>query len=374
MDGVPGLTQPEIPPGGEFVYEFDVPDAGTFWYHPHVNSAEQVGRGLAGAFVVEERNPPRVDRDLTWVLTDWRLTKEGAIAEDFGHPMDLSHAGRLGNTATLNGQNVETFAVRSGERLRLRLVNTASARVFGLVFEGHRPRVIALDGQPVEPHEPEGDRVVVPPGQRVDLILDMTGRPGDRAPVVDTYYANTRYKFIDLAYDERPPLRPEPLPEPAPLAPNPLPEPDVANTLRREIVLHGGAMQQGAHTYVLGGQAMDLRALFRHGKVWAINGVVDDHNHQAPPLATVERGRTVVLAIRNESMWEHPMHLHGFAFRILSYDGQPAPRRPWADTVFLKRLGSAEIAFVADSPGDWLFHCHVLEHHMAGMSAVLRVT
>jgi FtsP/CotA-like multicopper oxidase with cupredoxin domain len=83
MDGVPGLTQPPIKAGESFVYEFTPPDAGTFWYHPHANSLQQIGRGLAGALIVEEREPVSADRDLVWVLQDWRLTDDGQIAGGF---------------------------------------------------------------------------------------------------------------------------------------------------------------------------------------------------------------------------------------------------------------------------------------------------
>ena len=79
MDGVPYLSQPPIGPGQRFVYEFDLNDAGTYWYHPHINSSEQVGRGLYGALIVEEAEPPEVDRELLWVLDDWRLNQEAAI-------------------------------------------------------------------------------------------------------------------------------------------------------------------------------------------------------------------------------------------------------------------------------------------------------
>src|SRR5690606_34269320 len=173
MDGVPDLTQPAIEPGGRFVYEFDLPDAGTFWYHPHARSAEQVGRGLSGAFIVEEREPPAVDRDVVWVLDDWRLTPEVAIAGGFNDLRDASHAGRLGNTVTVNGRIPDRFAVRRGERVRLRLVNVSNARIFSLVFEGHAPLVIAVDGHPVEPHAPGGGRVVLGPAMRADLLLDI---------------------------------------------------------------------------------------------------------------------------------------------------------------------------------------------------------
>jgi len=120
MDGVPFLTQPPIAPnGGRFVYEFELPDAGTYWYHPHLGSPEQVGRGLYGALIVEERRPPPVDRDVVWVLSDWRLDREARIVDDFGDRHDASHAGRIGNTVTVNGTVRETFDLRAGERLRL---------------------------------------------------------------------------------------------------------------------------------------------------------------------------------------------------------------------------------------------------------------
>ncbi|MGH6739863.1 MAG: multicopper oxidase domain-containing protein, partial [Bradyrhizobium sp.] len=96
MDGVPVITQPSIEPGGEFLYDFVPPDAGTFFYHPHQRSYEQVGRGLAGVLIVEEREPPKVDRDVVWVLGDWRLNRDASIRGGFGGFMDVSHNGRVG--------------------------------------------------------------------------------------------------------------------------------------------------------------------------------------------------------------------------------------------------------------------------------------
>jgi FtsP/CotA-like multicopper oxidase with cupredoxin domain len=370
MDGVPYLTQPPIPPGGRFVYDFEPPDAGTFWYHPHVRSPEQQGRGLYGALIVEEYEPPRVDRDLSWVIDDWRLTEDGAIHESFFDPMDLSHAGRLGNVASLNGRDSGVFEVRAGERLRLRLINTANARIFALRFEEHRPIVIALDGQPVRPYEAEGGRIVLPPAARADLILDMAGKPGQVFPVVDDYHRFS-YTFLDLVYGSAPPLRDSPLEAPVALEPNPLPEPDPASARRHEIVLAGGAMGT-MRSAILNGAELDIRALARRGKVWAMNGIAS-HRIDMPPLATLERGRSHVLAMRNDSAFPHPMHLHGFAFLVLARNGRPSPRREWLDTVLVDPDESVEVAFVADNPGDWLFHCHILEHMEAGMYATLRV-
>ena len=95
MDGVPNLSQQPIEPGETFTYDFELKDAGTFWYHPHINSSEQVGRGLHGALIVEEANPPEVDRELLWVLDDWRLDQDAAITP-FGSMHDASHNGRIG--------------------------------------------------------------------------------------------------------------------------------------------------------------------------------------------------------------------------------------------------------------------------------------
>jgi FtsP/CotA-like multicopper oxidase with cupredoxin domain len=371
MDGVPDVTQPPIPPGGRFDYRFTVPDAGTYWYHPHVRGSEQLGRGLYGALIVEEADPPRVDRDVTWVIDDWRLDKEGAISETFGNSMDMTHAGRLGNVATLNGLDSRTFTGRAGERLRLRLINTANARIFSLRFDGHRPRVIALDGQPATPHEPADGVVVLPPAGRADVILDLEGRPGSRHQVLDVTDSRRPFRFLELVYDAAAPLRESPLDAPISLAANPIPEPDPAEAERHTVVFSGGAMG-GLQDAEFDGQRLDIRQLARRGKIWALNGIVA-HKTAMDPLLVFRRGRTQVIAMRNDTAFPHPMHLHGHSFRLLSRNGKAVPHRPWLDTVLVAPDEMIEVAFVADNPGDWLFHCHVLEHVEAGMAAVFRV-
>ena len=276
MDGVPHLTQAPIEPGTEFVYEFDAPDAGTYWYHPHQRSFEQVARGLYGPLVVEEREPIAVDRDVLWVLGDWRLLPDATISGDFGNAMETGMAGRIGNTVTVNGQVTDSFAVRTGERLRLRLVNAATARIFGLEFRDHRPLVIALDGQPVAPHEPEGGRVVLGPAQRVDLVLDLTGPPGSRATVADTFYRGLEYRLLDLVYDAEP-LRERPPDPPVALAANTMPEPDLGAARRHEVVLGGGmmgGMMAGGMGGMMGGMAHGGGMMCGGmGMAWTFNGV-----------------------------------------------------------------------------------------------------
>jgi FtsP/CotA-like multicopper oxidase with cupredoxin domain len=372
MDGVPGLTQPSIKPGTEFIYAFTPPDAGTFWYHPHANSLEQLGRGLAGALIVEESEPVAVDRDVLWVLADWRLTSDAQIAAGFGNMMEAGMSGRVGNTVTLNGRMSNAEPVRAGERVRLRLVNTAPARIMALRFEGHRPVVVATDGQPCEPHEPENRKVMLGPAMRVDLVLDMQGEPARRYRVIDDFYDGLAYWLTELVYDTAPPLRTHPLEAPLTLPRNPLPEPDLASAHRHEITLEGGMMSQMGMTGGMGGMRMPGMS---QGAMWAINGMsmTGDGAADMPPMLTLERGRSCLMVLRNDTAWWHPMHLHGHSFRVLRRNGVSVPHPHWADTVLLPPRENVEIAFVADNPGDWMLHCHVLDHQMAGMMTVLRV-
>ncbi|TDQ12831.1 FtsP/CotA-like multicopper oxidase with cupredoxin domain [Phyllobacterium brassicacearum] len=388
MDGVPHLTQTPIGVGERFLYEFDAVDAGTFWYHPHQKSFEQVGRGLYGPLIVEEPEPVLVDRDVTWMLGDWRLTKSGAISEDFGNRHDIHHNGRVGNTVTINGRVPDGFAVRKGERIRLRLINAANARIFSLDFAGHEPIVIAFDGQPVTPHAPDKGLVVLGPAMRVDLIIDMTGNPGNRASVTDRFYKGLEYQLVDLAYDGTP-LRERAPDWPLALPANPLPEPDLKAASRNEVVFNGGMMgemvaQDMGKSMGPGtpGSMMDdtnsmmggMMRMMNSSTAWFINGIAaDEASHDMKPILTLEKDKSHVIAMTNATAWHHPIHLHGHSFRVISRNRQPTRHREWQDTVLIRPREKVEIAFVADNPGNWMFHCHVLEHQAGGMMAVFRV-
>ena len=110
----------------------------------------------------------------------------------------------------------------------------------------------------------------------------------------------------------------------------------------------------------------------RGGKAWAVNGVVAT-GHVHDPVLTLDLGRSYVLALHNDTAWHHPIHLHGHSFRVISRNGLPTRRSEWQDTVLLDPRERADIAFVADNLGDWMLHCHILEHQAAGMMSVLRV-
>jgi len=313
MDGVAGLTQPAIQPGDSFRYRFTPPDAGTYWYHSHVNAYEQVGRGLYGPLVIEEEDPPAVDRDLVWMIDDWRLRDDASISNDFGSGHDRSHAGRIGNVPTVNGRFRDIVKVRTGERIRLRLINASNARNFALTFGDLNPSVIAIDGQAVNPFQTK-EPIVVGAAGRVDLILDMSGDPGSSMPVVDSFYRES-FDLTKFVYDEKP-LRESALSHAIDLASPELAEPDLSNAEEHVVTIAGGAMG-GLRRAKIDGEWLGLREIAQQGYVWAINDVVGN-KLDMPPLIDTKKGRSIRLTLRNETAFPHPMHLHGHHMKLLS--------------------------------------------------------
>jgi FtsP/CotA-like multicopper oxidase with cupredoxin domain len=237
-----------------------------------------------------------------------------------------------------------------------------------LRFEGHRPVIVALDGQPCNPHEPPDGRILLGPAMRIDVMLDMQGEPGRSYEVVDDFYNRLSYTLIRLSYDKAPPLRSHPSDAPLRLPPNPLTRPDMATAIVHEVRMQGGMM---GGMGMRGGGMMGMGG----GAVWAINGhsMTGDGNAGMPPLFRIKRGRSCVLDFRNETAWWHPMHLHGHSFKILTRDGSAVPHDEWGDTVLVRPRERVRVAFVADNPGDWMLHCHIMDHQVSGLMAIIRV-
>ena len=108
---------------------------------------------------------------------------------------------------------------------------------------------------------------------------------------------------------------------------------------------------------------------------WAINGssMTGDGQAGMTPLLTLQQGRSCVLTLRNQTAWWHPIHLHGHSFRVLSRNGAAVPHHQWGDTVLISPREAVEVAFVADNPGDWMLHCHVMDHQVSGLMGILRI-
>ncbi|MEQ8666994.1 MAG: multicopper oxidase family protein [Rhodospirillales bacterium] len=362
MDGVPELTQDAVPAGGDFLYDFVAPDAGTYWYHPHNRTWEQLARGLYGALIVEEPDPPDVDRDEVLLIDDWRIADDGTIHEpSLGAMHDWAHAGRLGNWVTVNGDGDYALDVRRRERLRLRLVNTANARIFDLGFKGLAGWVVALDGQPLEAPLELAD-IALGPAQRADVIADVTADGPDHEGEAFLYAMAGDERLAIATFRVGDAIRAERLPAPPPLRPNPVPPlGSLAGVEPVTMRMEGGAM--GGMTEALyKGRRMAIQDLVGEGKVWAFNGIVDLPDE---PLFAARPGETVRIRMINDTSWPHAMHTHGHHFRRVGAAGELGP---WRDTLVVERGETADIAFVADNPGKWLFHCHMVEHTAAGMA------
>lgn len=363
MDGAVGLTQDAVQPGGSFDYDFVAPDAGSYWYHTHNRGWEQLARGLYGPLIVEEPEGwAGADRDVVLVLDDWRLGPDGRIDEEsFGTMMDWSHAGRLGNSLTVNGVSGPEIPLRSGEGVRLRLFNTANARVMTLGLPGHTCWLVALDGHPVVPRLLADNALTLAPAQRADVLLQAEAEPGARLPL-QLITPGGEFEAASFSYGPQPALRTS-FAEPAPLPGAGRPAVDLQGALALDLVMGGGAM--GAMQQAIAdGQQRGMRELVAMGRVWAFNGIAGDLDE---PLFRVERGRPVHLRMVNDTAWPHAIHIHGHHFKILNRNGAPDPHGDWRDTVLAERGETVDIAYIADNPGKWLLHCHMLEHQAAGM-------
>jgi len=363
MDGAAGLTQDAVPAGARFDYDFVAPDAGTFWYHSHDRSWEQMARGLSGPLIVEEPEPWRgADRELTLFIDDWRLTKDGMFDEEsLGSLMDWGHGGRIGNVVTVNGTVGPELPVRAGERIRLRLINGANARILGVSLEGFAPRLIAVDGHPVAPRGLKDDVVVLAPAQRADVVIDCQAEPGARVPI-KVYADRAWIDAVDLVYGDQAALPAKPG-DIQPLAETMRHALDMDKALDVRLDMSGGAMGSMERAMV-GGRERGFEELVKLRRIWAFNGVAGDMDE---PLFRASAGQTVKLTIFNDTRWPHAMHLHGHHFKVLTRDGKADPNGDWRDTVLNAPMETIEIALEASNPGKWLLHCHMLEHQVAGM-------
>ncbi|MEE4187855.1 MAG: multicopper oxidase family protein [Roseobacter sp.] len=340
MDGVPYLTQTMVAPGQSFDYSFRLPDAGTYWYHAHNRSWEQVARGLYGPLIVEERQPPAVDHDITVILDDWRIERTGEIVENFGNRHDFAHAGRLGTYARAFPS---VQSVRRGDRVRLRFINAATARVFPLEVSGITGKVVALDGMPLA-SPTDVRRSFLTPAQRMDIIADVQDDITFAIPTGDAPY--------ELGTVSVKGNNPTPITAPiAALPPADVPRPAAKPDSSIELVMQGGAMG-GPH----GGD-----------DIWGFNGV---SGMTDTPWQQIPRGQTVRITLVNDTGFPHGIHLHGHHFYEVDADGTIGALR---DTTLLRRQERRDILCVFDNPGKWLLHCHMLDHAASGMNTWVEV-
>jgi FtsP/CotA-like multicopper oxidase with cupredoxin domain len=351
MDGVPGVTQDPVPSDGEFRYEFVVNDAGTYWYHPHINSAAQVGWGMYGPIVVDDpQDPPEFGDDLILVLSDIGLDDVGQflppdIGGEFG---DLF--GREGTVVLVNGKVMPTLRVRKGKQQRWRVINAARARYYNIRMPGHTLVDLGGDNGLAERSQ-EVYNVILVPGERGDFVFTPNNEPGSSEvlqwiPVdrgFSSMFNRPRVDMMRIETTTDPAVRPEPIPV------------DL-----REI--HAIDTTDAVEL------KLDLTIDTDYNKqvVMGINGI--PYWDVVPIEAAV--GQTQIWHLVNDTAFAHPFHLHGYFFQVL--DDTLIPE--WKDTVDVPSETSLRIAVrFDDRPGMWMYHCHILDHAESGMMGQLHV-
>ena len=368
MDGVPGVTTPEVPPGGAFAFDFVVPDPGTHWFHPHTGL--QLDRGLYAPFIIDDPNEPG-DYDHEWILIldDWTdgvgpspdqiladLQSAGANGSMMGGMMGGGMMGADSGDVTyplflINGHpanDPDVLAATPGQKVRLRIINAGADTIFDVALAGHDLTVTHTDGYPVNPVTAPTLRIGM--GERYDatviladgvfpLVAEPVGKDGlaraiirtGSGPVPKADYRPSELDGYPLTVDTL---------TVAPGAALPARDPDTVQRL---------ALAGSMGPYV-----------------WTINGRTYD---QTVPL-TIRAGQAGRIRITNHSMMSHPLHVHGHTFQL----GPAGGNGPRKDTVLIPPMGAVAVDFAATNPGTWMIHCHNAYHAEAGMMTRLEYT
>jgi FtsP/CotA-like multicopper oxidase with cupredoxin domain len=382
MDGVPGLTTPEVSPSGEYAFDFVVPDPGTHWFHPH--SGLQLDRGLYAPFIVDDRGEPgSYDAEWVIVLDDWTddvgpspeqiyadLQAAGKSSDSGDMGMGDMGMGDMGmgdmgmggmgmggmGMGGMDGGDVmyplylvngrasndpDVLTGKPGQRVRMRLINAGADTIFNVALTGHDLKVTHTDGYPVEPVTTS--TLSIGMGERYDatvtlgdgvfpFVAEPVGKAGLARALVRTGAGSV----------------PGPSWRPSELDGYPL----TVDMLRARPGMELPATDpDSVQDVVLSGSMTPY--------VWTINGQTYENTD---PL-TVKQGQATRLRIQNHSMMPHPLHVHGHTFQIGAAGGS-GPRK---DTVLVPAMGAVEVDLTADNPGQWMVHCHNAYHAEAGM-------
>lgn len=369
-DGVPGMTQDPIGAGQKYLYEFTVPDPGTYFFHPHVGV--QLDRGLYAPLVIDDpAEPGAYDDEWIVVLDDW-LDGTGSTPDDVlakliadGGPTTggmggMDHGGQGGQGGQpwgdagdvtyphflINGRVASAphaFAGRPGQRIRLRIINAAADTIFTVALGGHRMTITHTDGFAVVPQEVGAFYIGM--GERYDAIVTL----GDGVfPLVARPFGKKSggqaMALVRTGSGAAPAADASP------------------SELAGQVLI--GSELKPHESSTLPGRAVDAQAdLTLEGSMkpyrWGINGARFGENK---PLS-VKAGERLRLDVKNVTMMTHPLHLHGHTFAL------PSGLRK--DTVLLAPMQSMPIELDADNAGSWAVHCHNIYHAEAGMMIAL---
>jgi len=324
IDGVPAAEPlaalTPLAPGARQTFAIPLRHAGTLMCDLRLLGDGQARPAPARALIVGESEPVAVDRDEVLLIEDWRLRPDGTAIAPSTDPKDTAPV------TTINGLTTLDIPARANERLRLRFLNGCQRSVIAIKIEGHEVRVMAIDGQPAEPFLARNGAVVLAPGTRVDVFIDVTAPPGSTSSIL-LHDGKEARPIARLIVSNEPAIRNAPLPPAAALPSNGLPaQLDLKNAVRADLTL--------------GGPQADWVTPANFAK-------------SAAPAFRAKAGRTVVLALTNRAEIATVFHLHGHHFRLL--DRLDDGWKPfWLDTLAIEPTQTQRIAFAAEHAGRWL--------------------
>ena len=418
FDGVPGMTQDPVPPGGTFEYEVTFPDAGIYWYHPHHREEAQQELGLYGNMLVlppDDSYLPPADRQEILVLDDFQFGPGGQVS--FGEEeTNFALMGRFGRTLLINGEERPTFTAHVGERVRLFVTNVSNTRTWNVSVDNHALELVASDLSPyLDPIWEES--ITMAPAER--YVADLYPEAPGRFPIVNRVQSldHTRGMFFPevdtLGWLE---VRPSengtserltnqtPAQTPPASAHSAAPTPaqrNLAADLARyaewrdrepdkaiELLLRTQGLPplvewilRADQSYFLPVEFSDTMPMMNWSSTgneveWIIREPSSGRENMAIEW-TFERDTVEKIRITNrrdsQHAMQHPIHLHGQRFLVLSYNGQPVEHPVWKDTVLIPTGMTADILVEFTNPGHWMIHCHIAEHLETGMKMAFRV-
>lgn len=394
-DGVPHETQAPIPVGGSFDYRLRFPDPGIYWYHPHVREDYAQELGLYGNIIVLPAEPGYwgpANREETLILDDI-LLENGQIAPFSRSVPNHTAMGRYGNLMLVNGETSYRLEARKGEVVRLYVTNSANTRIFNLRLPGARMKLVGSDSGRYE-HETFVDEVLLSPSERavVDVLFE---RPGELVLEHRTPHQTYVLGSVSVgAQDVQPSyaalfeaLRTS---EELTSVRAGLSD-DIGRPADKTLALVGEMAGMGQHGGAHGeehghaGPAVEWedtmnamnRASSPHNMFWSLVDTATGAENAAIDWR-FQVGERVKLRIENVADSDHPMqhpfHIHGQRFLVLSRDGETNPNLAWKDSVLVETGETVELLIEMSNPGLWMAHCHIAEHIESGMMLSFRVS
>ncbi|NND86770.1 MAG: multicopper oxidase family protein [Nitrosopumilus sp.] len=406
-DGVPGITQDPVLPGDAFEYELKFPDSGMFLYHPHVRTEMQMDLGLYGNILVESKDKVPTTLQIPLILDDI-LISDGNLEEYDLEIATHTLMGRFGNTMMINGNTEYSLQVKQGDTARLYLTNTANTRVFDFGIEQHKLKLVADDASNYEKQE-FVDSVILASSERriVDVMFDKTGKysimhstpeksyklgtisviPSDKIKNYDFDNLVTNIEVVDEIDQFRKYFTVEP---------DLKLEFDVKTSLEHmkdsgnddSIDLEEHEQMQSmnsdkSHSMEMNTHGNNLPLIEWEDEMPMMNAISNDENTRwiLRDVLTGNEGFDIdytanvgdIKKIRlfnnpeSDHPMQHPIHLHGQRFLVLSEDGVQNENLAWKDTVLVPTGKTVDILVEFSNPGNWVMHCHILEHAEAGM-------